>query len=114
MLEDWEESSPRYVYAQRASQVTAIQTVTTKVPPLYAGRSSWFVCEEAVDNWLDVAELEPEKWGSALRNRLEGEAAAYAPLLDRDALTLPDGEGVNYFKRQLRQHFVKGSRSVFL
>ena len=55
---------------------------------------------------LDVTELEPDKWGPALRNRLEGEAASYAPLLDRDALKLPDGEGVNYFKPQLRQHFV--------
>ena len=102
------------MYAQHASQVTAIQTVTTKVPPSYDGRSSWFAYEEAVDNWLDVTELEPEKWGPALRNRLEGEAAAYAPLLYSDALKIPDGEGVNYFKRHLRQHFVKGSQSVFL
>ena len=82
-MDDWDE--PQYVYAGQSSQVTAIQTVTTKIPPSYDGRSSWFAYEEAVDNWLDVTELEPEKWGPALRNRLEGEAAAYAPLLDREA-----------------------------
>ena len=66
-MEEWEE--PTYVYATHAQQVTAIQTVTTKIPASYDGRSSWFAYEEAVDNWLDVTELEEEKWGPALRNR---------------------------------------------
>jgi len=111
-MDSWEE--PQYVYAGQSSQATAIQTVTTKIPPSYDGRSSWFAYEEVIDNWLDVTELEPEKWGPALRNRLEGEAAAYAPLLDRDALKQLNGAGVEYFKRELRVHFVKGSQSVFL
>ena len=54
------------------------------------------------------------KWGPALRNRLEGEAAVYKRLLDRDELRQPNGRGVDYFKRMLRPHFVKGAQTVFL
>ena len=31
--------------------------VTTKIPPRYDGRTSWFAYEEAVDDWVDVTEL---------------------------------------------------------
>ena len=101
-------------YVARSQVPTAIyQTVTTKVPPLYDGRSSWFAFEEAIDDWCDITELEPEKRGPALRNRLEGEAAIYKSLLDRERLRNAE-DGVNYFKRELRPHFVKGNQSVFL
>ena len=89
------------------------QQVTTKVPPAFNGTTSWFAYEEAIDDWCDITELEPEKRGPALRNRLEGEAAVYKPLLDRDQLRHPQ-EGVKYFKQALRPHFVKSSQSVFL
>ena len=62
----------------------------------------------------DITELEQENWGPALRNRLEGEAAVYKRLLDRDELRQPNGRGVEYFKRTLRPHFVKGAQTVFL
>ena len=52
--------------------------------------------------------------GPALRNRLEGEAAVYKRLLDRDELRQPNERGVEYFKRTLRPHFVKGAQTVFL
>ena len=48
-----------------------------------------------------------------MRNRLDGDAAIYKSLLDRDLLRDGD-QGVNYFKRTLRQHFVKGNQSIFL
>ena len=51
--------------------------------------------------------------GPALRNRLEGDAAQYKRLLDRDLLRDPT-EGVNNFKRFLRPHFIKGAQTVFL
>jgi len=89
------------------------QQVTTKIPPSYDGRTSWFTYEEAIDDWCDLTELEPAKRGPALRSRLEGDAAIYKSLLDRDRLIDPH-EGVTYFKSTLRQHFVKGSQSVFL
>jgi hypothetical protein len=95
------------------SPLTGFQQVTTKIPPSYDGRTSWFSYEEAVDDWCDITELEPAKHGPALRNRLEGDAAIYKTLLDRDALKDPNA-GVAYFKAQLRPHFVKGSQSVFL
>ena len=70
--------------------------------------------EDAIDDWCDnITELEEEKRGPALRNRLEGEAAVYKRVLDRDALRDPQ-DGVSYFKRTLRRHYIKGSQNVFL
>ena len=89
------------------------QQVTTKIPPGYNGTTSWFTYEELVDDWCDITELDPEKRGPALRNRLEGDAAVYKPLLERDALRNAE-DGVAYFKRMLRPHFVKGNQSVFM
>ena len=88
--------------------------VTTKVPPRFEGKTSWFVFEDACDDWCDITELEQEKWGPALRNRLEGEAFVYKRLPDRDELRQPNGRGVEYFERTLRPHFVKGAQTVFL
>jgi hypothetical protein len=87
--------------------------VSTKVPPGYDGRTSWFAYEEAIDDWVDFTTLEADKRGPALKNRLVGDAAVYKPLLDRDALKDAQN-GVQYFKDMLRQHFVKGPDSVFL
>ena len=66
-----------------------------------------------VDDWCDITELEPEKRGPALRNRLEGEAQQYRKLLDRELLRDPN-DGVNYFKRSRRPHFIKGAKSVLI
>ena len=87
--------------------------MTTKVPPSYDGRSSWFAYEDAIDDWCDITELDAEKRGPALRNRLEGEAAIHRRLLDRDRLKDP-ANGVKYFKSFLRPLFVKGAANVFL
>ena len=92
---------------------SATQGITTKIPPSFDGRTSWFSYEEQVDDWVDLTTLDPEKHGPALKNRLLGEAAVYKPLLDRDTLKDPE-KGVQYFKDTLRPHFVKGSQSVFL
>ena len=85
----------------------------TKVAPAYDGRSSFLAFEDAIDDWCDITELEPEKRGPALRNRLEGDASQYKRLLDRELLRDPN-EGVNYFKRFLHPHFIKGAQTVFL
>ena len=94
-------------------RLSAFQQVTTKVPPSYDGRSSWFAYEDAIDDWCDITELDNEKRGPALRNRLEGEAAIHKRLLDRDRLKDPN-IGVKYFKSFLRPLFVKGAANVFL
>ena len=62
---------------------------------------------------MDITELEPEKQGPALRNRLEGEAAIHKRLLDREKLK-DKVNGVQYFKSYLRPLFVKGASNVFL
>jgi len=59
-------------------QITA--QLTTKVPPAYNGRTSWFAYEEAIDDWLDITELEPAKRGPALKKRLEDEASIHRPM----------------------------------
>ena len=110
--DDWGDS-PTALVSYGGQPMNMYQQVTTKVPPAFNGTTSWFAYEEAIDDWCDITELEPEKRGPALRNRLEGEAAVYKPLLDRDQLRHPQ-EGVKYFKQALRPHFVKSSQSVFL
>ena len=106
-----------YSYAlRRAPQQPSIhmtQQMTTEVAPAYDGQTSFFAFEDAIDDWCDITELEPEKRGPALRNRLEGEAQQYKRLLDREMLRDPN-DGVNYFKRFLRPHFIKGAQDVFL
>ena len=97
----------------QATNIHMTQQMTTKVPPAYDGRTSSFAFEDAIDDWCDITELEAEKRGPALRNRLEGDAAQYKRLLDREMLRDPN-EGVNYFKRFLRPHFIKGAQTVFL
>eukprot|EP00439_Symbiodinium_sp_Y106_P062345 s3110_g9.t1 len=88
-------------------------SLTTKVPPSYDGRGSWFAYEDAIDDWCDITELDNDKRGPALRNRLEGEAAIHKRLLDRERLKDPNN-GVKYFKSFLRPLFVKGTANVFL
>ena len=79
--------------------VSQLFSRSTKVPPSYEGRSSWFAYEDAIDDWCDITELDNDKRGPALRNRLEGEAAIHKRLLDRDRLKDPNN-GVKYFKQR--------------
>ena len=111
--EEYMEESEVFAVNAGRQRLSAFQQVTTKVPPAYDGRSSWFAYEDAIDDWVDITELEPEKQGPALRNRLEGEAAIHKRLLDRDRLK-DRVNGVRYFKSYLRPLFVKGASNVFL
>ena len=69
--------------APQQSTVHTTQQMTTKVAPAYDGRNSFFAFEDAIDDWCDITELEAEKSGPALRNRLEGDAAQYKRLRPR-------------------------------
>ena len=86
--------------------------MTTKVAPLHMmeGPVSFLL---KIDDWCDIAELEPERRGPALRNRLEGDAAQHKRLLNRELLRDPN-DGANYFERFLLPHFIKGAQTVFL
>ena len=97
----------------QASPLTGYRQVTTKIPPSYDGRMSSFAFDETVDDCCDIAELPAEKHGPALRNRLDGDAAIYKSLLDREQLRDPH-TGVQYSKTTLRPYFAKGSQSVFM
>ena len=112
--DDYESYAMRQRMQPHGGQLMMTTQVTTKVPPQFDGKTSWFAFEDAIDDWCDITELEAEKWGPALRNRLEGEASVYKRLLDREQLREPNGRGVEYFKRTLRPHFVKGAQTVFL
>ena len=38
-------------HIQELQRLSAFQQVTTKVPPAYDARSSWFAYEDAIDDW---------------------------------------------------------------
>ena len=100
----------------QTSNIHMTQQMTTKVAPAYDGRTSFFAFEDAIDDWCDITELEAEKRGPALRNRLEGDASQYKRLLDREQLRDPN-EGIR--RRELLQEipttsFHQGCTNCFL
>ena len=99
--------------APQQTQIHMTQQITTNLSPAYGGRTSFFAFEDAIDDWCDITELEPEKRGPALRNRLEGEAQQHKMLLNREMLRDPN-DAVNYFKRFLQPYFIQGAQNVFL
>ena len=66
----WGEDHAYSTYQPLLQQVAT--QVTTKVPPSFAGRTSWFAFEEAVEDWCDLTELAPDKQAPALKQRPEG------------------------------------------
>ena len=92
------------------TRMSQFSQVTTKIPPSFDGKTSWFAYEDAIDDWCDITELDDEKRGPAFRNRLEGDAAIYKKMLDLKNKE----ESVTDFKRTLRPFFMKGSANVFL
>ena len=69
-----------------ASELPYGAVMSTKVPPSWDGRGSWFAFEELVYDWEDSCVLDKKLRGPALRNRLQGEAVIHKPLLDREKL----------------------------
>ena len=51
--------------AESTGQYTIGSGMTTKIPPLFDGSTSWFKDEELIDEWLDLTVLEAEKRGSS-------------------------------------------------
>ena len=50
---------------------------TPKVAPSFDGRIFWFAFEEAIDDWLDIATLAPDKWAPSLKRLDWSEMPAY-------------------------------------
>ena len=95
--------------AESTDQWAAASRITTKIPPLVNGLTSWFNYDEQIDDWLDLAALEVSKRGPAFKNRLVGDAEMYTGLLDREPLTAHDG--VKFFKDTVRLQYVTGAQS---
>ena len=60
--------------AKSTDQWTAKSWITTKIPPLFDGSTSWFKYEKLIDDCLDLTVLEAEKRAPALKTRLVGDA----------------------------------------
>ena len=99
--------------AGSADQWTAASGITTKIPPLFDGSTSWFKYEGLIDDWLDLTVLEVSKRGPANKEHTCPSCTkVFKGLLNRESLTADDG--VKYFRDTLRPHFIKGAHSVFL
>ena len=99
--------------AESTNEWAAASGITSKIHPLYDGVTSWFKCEELIEDWFDLAVLEVSKGGAALKNRLFSKLQkSVKGLLNRESLRADDG--VEYFRDTLRPHYVKGAQSVFL
>ena len=74
------ESLVRAYRAESTDQRTARSEITTKIPPLFDGSTSWY--EELINDRLDLTVIEAETRGPAQKNRLVGDAEMYKGLLD--------------------------------
>ena len=68
MMSDYEEDLddfPTFSAENRPIQQfgAAASGITTKIPPLFDGSTSWFPYEELIDDWLDLTVLEESKRG---------------------------------------------------
>ena len=106
------ESSVGAHRAESTDQWTGGSGITTQIPPLFDGSTSWSKYEELIEDWLDLTVLDWLDLGPALKNRLVGDTEMQKGLLDREPLRAADG--VQYFRDTLRLHFIKGAQSVFL
>ena len=70
--------------------------ITSKIPLLDDGSTSWFKYEELIEGWLDLSVLEETECGPALKNRVVGDAEMHKGLLNRESLRATDG--VKYFR----------------
>ena len=89
--------------------------MTTKIPPILDSTLSWFVYEDLVADWdwEDLCQLEPEKRGPALKAQMRGKANIFKKELDREKLRDPEN-GINYFMKTLRKHYLKGATNIFM
>ena len=72
----WNQHEPRATRrAPQQGQIHRTQRMTTKAVPAHDGGTGFLAFEDAIHDWRDFTELEPERRGPSLRNRLEGGAA---------------------------------------
>ena len=110
------ESKESLVGAYRAESTfdfSAGSGITTQIPPLFDGSTSWFKYEELIEDLLDFTftVLEETKRRPALKNRLVGDAEMFIGLPNPESPRATDG--VKYFRNTLRPHFKKGAHNVY-
>ena len=97
---------------RRAPQQPSIhmtQQMTTKVTPAYNGRTSFFAFEDGTGDWCDIART--RKTSTGFEEQIgRWSISVQKTILDRDLLRDPK-DGVSYFKRFLRPHFIKGAQT---
>ena len=93
----YEEMDGVLASAEEPSHLTKDMTMSSKVPPAFDGRTSWFSYEEAIDEWVTLTTLEGKLRGPNLRNMLKGDALTFKPLLNNEKLADPE-HGVQHFK----------------
>ena len=63
-FDDYESYAMRQNRMQpHGGQLMMTTQVTTKAPPGFDGKTSWFAFEDALEYWCDTTELGPESWG---------------------------------------------------
>ena len=77
------------------------ELMSTKAPPAWNGRGSWFAYEELVYDWIDITVLDDDKRGPALKARLCDAAVVFKTTLDREKLKQKENAGVEYFLKEL-------------
>ena len=53
--DDYESYAMRQRMQPHGGQLMMTTHVTTKVPPGFDGKTSWFAIEDAIDDWSDIA-----------------------------------------------------------
>ena len=85
---------------------------TPKVAPSFDGRTSRLL-RRSNSRLVRRYTLTPDRWAPSLKAILVGEANIYKLLLKRERMRDPN-EGVDYFKTELRPHFVNGVETVLV
>eukprot|EP00971_Amphidinium_carterae_P141576 2805112-Amphidinium_carterae.1 len=94
-----EDEDPEYMAfpanARASGPWAGQRPVTTKIPPGSMEPPGGLpLRKEAVEDWLDITELEEGRRGPALKARLEGAAYMYRAVLNRERLKAINGDGI--------------------
>eukprot|EP00439_Symbiodinium_sp_Y106_P034128 s7598_g4.t1 len=87
LLHGSESYATNHRHLNELHRLSAFQQVTTRVPPSYDGRSSWFAYEDAIDDWCDITELDADK--------------------HEDAFWIYDEENYSWFQRRFQGRRMK-------
>ena len=70
--------------ASRARKFSATSVLHLKIAPAYDGTTSWFACEQLIDDWFDITTLD-EMRGPSLKTRPSGLATVQKETVQRKA-----------------------------